>query len=103
MQLLHIAAQKMQLLHVAAYLNTSHILCTITVRVDNTHAKSSCVPPNQYKASLCTTKVYVGTELYIENLDLHVHCQPQKYILCVRALVHHLCIFVVNPPYKMCP
>ena len=33
------------------------------VRVDNEHAKSSCAPPNQYKAMLCNTKVYVGTEL----------------------------------------
>ena len=43
------------------------VLYTITVRVDNDHEKSSCAPPNQYKATLCTTIVYVGTEL---------HCEP---------------------------
>ncbi len=36
-------------------------------RFDNKHAKSSCAPPNRYKAMLCTTRVYVGTEL---------HCEP---------------------------
>ncbi len=33
------------------------VLCTITVRADTEHEKSSCAPPNQYKAMLCTTKV----------------------------------------------
>ncbi len=36
-------------------------------KVHKEHANSSCAPPNQYKATLCTTKVYVGTEL---------HCEP---------------------------
>ena len=40
------------------------VLCTIVVGADNDHAKSSCAPPNQYKPKLCTTKVYVGTELH---------------------------------------
>ena len=35
-------------------------------KFDNEHAKSSCAPPNWYKATLCTTKVYVGTELHCE-------------------------------------
>ncbi len=34
---------------------------------DNKCAKSSCAPPSQYKATLYTTKVYVGTKL---------HCHP---------------------------
>ena len=42
------------------------VLCTITVRADNEHAKLSCAPPSQYKATLCTTKVYIGTELQYE-------------------------------------
>ena len=42
----------------------NRVLCTITVRVDNQHAKLSCTPPNQYQAMLCTTKVYVCTELH---------------------------------------
>ena len=52
---------------------------------DNDHDKLSCAPPtveillfysNQYKATLCTTKVYVGTELQIANLDLVELCEP---------------------------
>ncbi len=31
-----------------------------TIKNDNEHAKSSCTPPNWYKAMLCTTKEYVG-------------------------------------------
>ena len=34
---------------------------------DNKHAKSSCASPNRYKATLCTTKLYVGTELHCES------------------------------------
>ncbi len=33
-------------------------------KFDNEHAKSPCAPPYRYKATLCTTKVYVGTELH---------------------------------------
>ena len=42
-------------------------LYTISQLVCTKYAKSSCAPPDQYKSTLCTTKVYVGTEL---------HCQP---------------------------
>ncbi len=44
-------------------------LCTVQVVVHNEHDKFSCTPPNQYKAwpTLCTTKVYFGTEC---------HCEP---------------------------
>ena len=59
------------------------ISCTITVRVDNDNAKSSCAPPNQYKAMLCIKKV--------------VRCQPPKYCImhpwpCAPP--------VYAPPYK---
>ncbi len=49
--------------------------------------KSSCVPPNQYKAPLGTTKVYVGTHVqnYIVNLDFFVLFE---WIFCVCAIVH---------------
>ncbi len=42
------------------------IFCTIQVVhvADNVHEKSSCAPPNQCKATMCTTKVYVCTELW---------------------------------------
>ncbi len=69
------------------------VLCTIMVRAGNKYAKSSCAPPNQCKAMLCTT-----TKV---NLDLHVHCQPQKYYIvprpwctmqpCTIEVVHNLC------------
>ncbi len=35
-------------------------------KIDNEHTKSSCAPPNRHKATVCTTKVYVGTELHYE-------------------------------------
>ena len=47
----------------------------IIKKVDNEHAKLSWASPNQYKAKLCSTKVYVK----IINLNLHVCCQPQNY------------------------
>ncbi len=63
------------------------VICTIMVRVHSEHAKSSCAPLIQYKAMLCTTKLYVGTEL---------HCKYQNTIPCLCALMHHLCTFVVK-------
>ncbi len=51
------------------------------VRVDNEHAKLSCAPPNQYKAMLCNTKVYIATELvhdgrwYTKQVD-GAQCSP---------------------------
>ncbi len=36
-------------------------------RIGNEHAKLSCAPPNWYKATLCTTKVYIGIELHCEH------------------------------------
>ena len=33
------------------------------MEAENIHAKLSCAPPSQYKATLCTIKVHVGTEL----------------------------------------
>ena len=68
-----------ELCHIQPYAN--HILylnrfCTetdntllyiIKKKVDNKYAKSSCAPPNRYKAMVCTTKVYIDTEL---------HCEP---------------------------
>ena len=45
--------------------NDNITLCTIYVVVHNVHEKSSCAPPNEYKAILCTNKEYVGTELYM--------------------------------------
>ncbi len=45
------------------------VLCTITVRIDDEHAKLSCAPLNQYKAMLCTTKVDISTELISSNCD----------------------------------
>ena len=48
-------------------LGWKHRIVHHKTKVDNEHAKSSCAPPNRYKATLCTTKVYFGTEL---------HCEP---------------------------
>ena len=45
-----------------------HRIVHITVRADNEHVKLSCASPNQYKGMLCTTKVYIGTELHCEPL-----------------------------------
>ena len=50
--------------HTAIRLTTHVVLCNIAVVADNFHAKLSCAPPNQHKATLCTTKVYVGTEVH---------------------------------------
>ncbi len=71
--------------YVTICLSTDNItLCTIKVVAHNAHAKSSYAPPNQYKATLCTTKVYIGTEL---------HCQPwfactlwtSEWLYCIRT------------------
>ena len=34
------------------------------VGADNKHAKPPCAPPSQYKATLCTTNLYIGTEVH---------------------------------------
>ncbi len=46
---------------------TDNIALYTIEKVDNERAKSSCAPTNRYKATLCTPKVYVATEL---------HCEP---------------------------
>ena len=63
-------------------------------KVDNEHAKSSCAPPNLYKAKLYTTKVYVGEPWFACPL------LTTKVLYILYVLVHHLCMFVVNTPYK---
>ena len=61
--------------------NTYKLITNMQNHLENhlISAKLRCAPPK-----------YTSVQNYIVNLDLHVRCQPQKTILCVRALVHHL-------------
>ena len=74
--------------------------CTPSKKVDNEHAKSSCAPPNQYKAMLCTTKVYVGTELHCEPWFACSLITTKILYLYMSMLVNHLCMFIVILPVK---
>ena len=49
------------------------------------HAKSSCAPPVWYKATLCTTKVYIGTELQLWTLICMFVAKHNNTILCPYA------------------
>ena len=44
----------------------NYVCSCVYVVAHNVHEKASCAPPNQNKATLCTTKVYVCTELHYE-------------------------------------
>ncbi len=58
----------------------SHSVNMSSASDHNVHPKLACAPSNQYKAILCTTKVYViDTELH----DLYVRCEPPKYMRLV--------------------
>ncbi len=69
-------------------------------KVDNGHAKWSCAPPNWYKATLCTTKAYAGTELHCEPWFARSLSTTKILYLYTFVLVHHLCMFVVILPGK---
>ena len=51
---------------------------TPSKKINNEHAKSSWAPSNWYKATLCTTKVYVSTKL---------HCEPSACSLSARKIL----------------
>ncbi len=74
---------------------------TPSKKADSKYAKSSCAPPNQYKATLCTAKV----QNYKLWTLICMFVVNHKTILYWYAsmLVHHLCkwcIFVVIIPGK---
>ena len=47
-----------------AYTEADNTALYTIKKIDTKHAKSSCAPPNRYKAMLCTNKVYADTKLH---------------------------------------
>ncbi len=81
---------------------TDIVSSTTTVLADNELAKPSCVPPSQYKATLCTTKVFVGTEQTCRGRPPHLTdtgppcapwCTTQVGSALRRSTVHSVVLY----------